>query len=104
MADSLCISHFVISVFHLKQDIHNTLMVQGCCFLRVNMPGFTYLCIFLGQLFSPTAILESVQDFLIKLDMKPCMHLVEISIFSLNLVIIRLTKIMNRADKNLAQF
>ena len=28
-----------------------------------------------------TCILESVQDFLIKLDMKPCMHLVEISIF-----------------------
>ena len=25
--------------------------------------------------------LESVQDFLIKLDMKPCIHLVEISIF-----------------------
>ena len=48
--------------------------------------------------------LESVQDFLIKLDMKPCMHLVEISIFSLNLVIVRLTKIMNRADKNWAQF
>ena len=24
---------------------------------------------------------ESVQDFLIKLDLKPCMHLVEISIF-----------------------
>ena len=39
--------------------------------------------------------LESVQDFLIKLDMKPCMHLVEISIFSLNHVIVRLTKIMN---------
>ena len=39
---------------------------------------------------------ESVQDFLIKLDMKPCMHLVEISIFSLNLVIVRLTKIMNQ--------
>ena len=47
---------------------------------------------------------ESVQDFLIKLDMKPCMNLVEISIFSLNLVIVRLTKIMNRADKNWAQF
>ena len=27
------------------------------------------------------ARVESVQDFLIKLDMKPCMHLVEISIF-----------------------
>ena len=43
---------------------------------------------------------ESVQDFLIKLDMKPCMHLMEISIFSLNLVIIRPAKIMNRANKN----
>ena len=42
--------------------------------------------------------------FLIKLDMKPCMHLVEISIFLLNLVIVRLTKAMNRADKNWAQF
>ena len=40
-------------------------------------------------------ILESLQDFLIKLDMKPYMHLVEISLFSLNHVIIRLTKIMN---------
>ena len=47
---------------------------------------------------------ESVQDFLIKLDMKPFMHLVEISTFSLNLVIARPTKIMNRADKNWAQF
>ena len=38
-------------------------------------------------------ILESVQDFLIKLDMKPCIHLVKISIFSLNSVTIRLTKL-----------
>ena len=43
--------------------------------------------------------LESVQDFLIKLGIKPLMHLVEISTFSLNNVILRLTKIMNRADK-----
>ena len=42
--------------------------------------------------------------FFDKLDMKPCMHLVEISIFSLSLDIVRLTKIMNRANKNLAQF
>ena len=48
-----------------------------------------------------SASLESVEDFLIKLDMKPCMHVVEISIFSLNLVIVRVTKIMNRADKKL---
>ena len=46
------------------------------------------------------SVVESVQDFLIKLDMKPCMHEVKISIFSLNNVIVRLTKIMNRADKN----
>ena len=48
--------------------------------------------------------LESIQDFLIKLDIKPLMHLLEISTFSLNSVIIRLTKIMNRADKNWAHF
>ena len=44
--------------------------------------------------------LNSVQDFLIMLDSKPLMHLVEISTFLLNNVIVRLTKIMNRADKN----
>ena len=32
------------------------------------------------------------------------MHLLEISIFSLNNVILRLTKIVNRADKNWAHF
>ena len=59
-----------------------------------------------GKLLFTIYIIESFQDFLIKLDMKPCMsmHLVGISIFSLNLVIVRPTKIMNRADKNLAQF
>ena len=45
-----------------------------------------------------------VQDFLIKLGIKPLMHLFEISTFSLNNVIVRLTKIMNRADKNWAHF
>ena len=44
--------------------------------------------------------LESVQDFLIKLDMIPYMHLVEISIFSVNHVIVRLTKIMNNLLKH----
>ena len=45
--------------------------------------------------------LESVQDFLIKLDIKP---LLKISTFSLNNVIVRLIKIMNIADKNWAHF
>ena len=39
--------------------------------------------------------LDTVTDFFIKLGRKPCMHLVEISIFSLNHVIARPTKIMN---------
>jgi hypothetical protein len=51
-----------------------------------------------------TFCLESFQDFWIKLAIKPRMHLLEIGIFSLNNVIIRPTKIMNRADKNWAHF
>ena len=45
--------------------------------------------------------LETVQDFLIKLDIKPPMHLLEISIFSLNNDLLRLTKIMNNLVKDL---
>mgnify|MGYP006863846169 CR=1 FL=1 len=44
--------------------------------------------------------LETIQDFLIKLDIKPLMHLLEISTFSLDNVIVRLFKIMNTADRN----
>ena len=50
------------------------------------------------------SLLDTVQDFLIKLGIKPHMHLWKMSILSLNSVIIRPTKIMNRADKNLAHF
>ena len=46
----------------------------------------------------------AVQDFLIKLDIKPLMHLLQISTSSLNNVIVRLTKIANRADKNWSHF
>ena len=46
----------------------------------------------------------TVQDFFIKLVIKPLMHLLEISIFSINNDIVRLTKIMNRAVKNWALF
>ena len=44
--------------------------------------------------------LETVQDFLIKLDIKPLMHLLKISIFSLNKDIVRLPKIMNNLIKD----
>ena len=46
-------------------------------------------------------ILDTIQDFLRKLGMKPHVHLVEISIFSLNNVIVRLTKIMNNLLEHL---
>ena len=38
--------------------------------------------------------IDTIQDFVCKLCMKPNMHLVEISIFSLNHVFVRPTKIM----------
>ena len=51
-----------------------------------------------------TFALDTVQDFLIKLRIKTCMHLWEISLFFQNFVILRPTKNMNRADKNSAHF
>ena len=51
---------------------------------------------------SLTLGIDTIQDFLIKLGIKPRMHLWEISIFQS--VIVRPTKIMNRADKNWAHF
>ena len=47
-----------------------------------------------------TSVVETVQDFLIKLDIKPLMHLLKISIFSLNNDTVRLTKIMNNLVKD----
>ena len=44
------------------------------------------------------------KDFLIELGMKPHKPILEISIFSLNNVTVRHTKIMNRAKKNWAHY
>ena len=44
--------------------------------------------------------LDTVQDFLIKLGIKPCVHTLKISIFSLNHVILRPSKIMNNLLKD----
>ena len=49
------------------------------------------------------SVLDTVQDFLIKLGIIPCMHLWKISIFSLKNVIISPTKIMNGANNNWAR-
>ena len=49
-------------------------------------------------------LVDTVQDFLIKLGIKPSMHLWKISISLLNNVLVRPTKIMNKADKNWTYF
>ena len=41
---------------------------------------------------SVTAGLDTIQDFLIKFGIKPCLHILKISFFSLNHVIVRPTK------------
>ena len=43
----------------------------------------------------------TVQDFFINLVIKPLMHLLEISIFSINNDIVRLTKILNNLVRDL---
>ena len=64
--------------------------------LEVNRPS-CLLHIFIVHTFK----VETVQDFLIKLGIKALMHLLELSIFSLNNDIVRLTKIMNNLVKDL---
>ena len=49
---------------------------------------------------TPSALENYVQDFLIKLGIKPGMYTLETNIFSLNHVIVRPTKIMNNLLKN----
>ena len=47
-------------------------------------------------------VIDTITDFQIKLGMAPCKHLVEISIFSINNVTVRPTKIINGVNKNWA--
>ena len=49
-------------------------------------------------------IIDTFQDFLIAEHMKPCMHILKISISSQNHVIVRPTKTPKLADKKCAQF
>ena len=61
-------------------DEENAVEKNLCCY-------FCYCCLAKYDM-----LLRVLQDFLIKLDIKPLMHLLEISAFSLSSVIIRLTK------------
>ena len=48
-----------------------------------------------------TSLIDTVQKFLIKLGIKPLMHLLEISIFFIDNDLVRLTKIMIKLVKDL---
>ena len=88
--------NFFISIFH-----SNIVRRNGSKFLEswfVLQRAFTNYVNIQGW------VLETIQDFLIRLDIKPLMLLLKISIFSLNNVILRLTKIRNSAEKNWANF
>ena len=71
----------------------------GDCILSSAVSQFYTALNMTVRIFKST--LETVQDFLIKLGIKPLMHLLEISIFSLNNDLVRLTKIMNNLVKDL---
>ena len=60
-----------------------------------------FRCFAYQEIFQVCSTLESVQDFLIKLDIEPLMPLLEISIFSLNNDLARLTKFMNNLVRDL---
>ena len=66
-----------------------------------NRQIFMERCNFMTEGYSSVSGIETVQDFLIKLDIKPLMHLLEIRIFSLKNDLVRLTKIMNNLVKDL---
>ena len=87
----ICLFMFYIDVRNSVRDF----LFVFCMMLASNikeLPVATALAIYVerGQILSR---LETVQDFLIKLGIKPLMHLLEISIFSLDNNIVRLTKL-----------
>ena len=55
----------------------------------------------LSKIVRHASTIDSVQDFLIKFDIKPLIHLLEINIFSIYNDLVRLTKIMNNFVKDL---
>ena len=57
------------------------------------------ICVLKDKIICVGGIVDTVQDFLIKLGMKPRLHILEISIFPLNHVTVRPTKIMNNLLK-----
>ena len=100
-------------MFRFRNELFSQWYVTICLFLffSVKWSLMGYFCIWIqfptwlgfswNWRFQGTYILETVQDVLIKLDIKPLIHLLEINISSLNNDLVRLTKIMNNLVKDL---
>ena len=73
----------------------------GCGGIILTMELTIDFCFNLSFSRAKSSPIETVQDFLIKLKIKPLMHLLEISIFSLNNDLVRLTKLMKNLVKDL---
>ena len=84
------------SGFFKRENVDNTFFLH----YQMHFRGFSILVLWTNYLYVKVGLLETVQDFLIKLGIKPRMHILEISIFSLNHVIVRPTKIMNNLLKD----
>ena len=51
------------------------------CQVKVSLLDPTCMCYMQAEPLDCTYVVETIQDFLIELDIKPLMHLIEISIF-----------------------
>ena len=76
------------------------MLSPGMFLLHILLALLNFGVAFSSKTTSALQNLETVQYFLIKLDIKPLMHLLKISIFSLNNDLVRLTKIMNNLVKD----
>ena len=109
------LNSFVLSIYVLVRNIGETKAVCECYFRKY----FPILCtvlvhclfgVWLEMCFSFGSkqgvkagmyIVDTFQDFLIAEHMKPCMHILEISISSINHVIVRpIPKLQNKLTKN----
>ena len=102
-------SSFLPPISGMYQDLRFWLTIK-MLWMPLPRKNSGWMCNFDGAITIPTmskgnliliylSTLDTFQDFLIKLDIKPLIHLLEISIFSLNNDIVRVTKIMNNLVK-----
>ena len=85
-------------VWEVYQNSSNNLVTEWYKFSQeILLSLYTVICFLKAK--HMACWLDTIQDFLIKLGIKPHLHILKIIIFSLNHVIVRPTKIMNNPLK-----